>query len=111
MFLVRRGTPGFTAGQSLEKLGCRGSPTSALFFEGCGSVEIRNCYFAGSCGKSFVRIEGCSSYFIDRVEITAFAPLCIAPANASDKIFYRTMRSLIASCQQFILARVNILLR
>jgi len=47
--------------------------SSTLFFEGCGSIEIRNCYLAGTCGKSFIRIEGCSSYFIDRLEITGLA--------------------------------------
>ncbi|MDQ7031080.1 MAG: acyl-CoA dehydrogenase family protein [Ardenticatenia bacterium] len=34
-FIVRRDTPGFSAGPPLEKLGVRGSPTSELFFSDC----------------------------------------------------------------------------
>ncbi len=34
-FVVERGTPGFSAGRSLEKLGMRSSVTSELVFEGC----------------------------------------------------------------------------
>ena len=51
MFLVKRGTPGFEAGGSLEKLGCRGSPTSALFFEDC---EIPHEWLVGPEGQGFI---------------------------------------------------------
>jgi isovaleryl-CoA dehydrogenase len=34
-FLVEKGTPGFSAGSHLDKLGMRGSNTVPLFFEGC----------------------------------------------------------------------------
>lgn len=34
-FLVERGLAGFSAGQTIDKLGMRGSPTSELVFDGC----------------------------------------------------------------------------
>jgi isovaleryl-CoA dehydrogenase len=34
-FVVEKGTPGFSAGSHLDKLGMRGSNTVPLFFEGC----------------------------------------------------------------------------
>ncbi|XP_043465949.1 isovaleryl-CoA dehydrogenase, mitochondrial [Leptopilina heterotoma] len=34
-FVVEKGTPGFTSGQKLDKLGMRGSNTSELIFEDC----------------------------------------------------------------------------
>ena len=34
-FLVERGLAGFSAGQKIDKLGMRGSPTSELVFDGC----------------------------------------------------------------------------
>jgi isovaleryl-CoA dehydrogenase len=34
-FLVEKGTPGFSAGTKLDKLGMRGSNTYPLFFDGC----------------------------------------------------------------------------
>jgi butyryl-CoA dehydrogenase len=34
-FIVDRGTKGFTIGKKEDKLGCRGSPTSQLYFDDC----------------------------------------------------------------------------
>jgi isovaleryl-CoA dehydrogenase len=34
-FIVERGTPGFSSGDKLDKLGMRGSSTSQLFFDNC----------------------------------------------------------------------------
>lgn len=34
-FLVEKGTPGFSVGQTIHKLGMRGSPTNELVFEDC----------------------------------------------------------------------------
>ena len=34
-FIVEKGTPGFSTGQPLKKMGCRTSPTSELFFSDC----------------------------------------------------------------------------
>jgi acyl-CoA dehydrogenase len=35
LFLVERGTPGFTVGRKLDKMGWRSSDTAELFFDGC----------------------------------------------------------------------------
>lgn len=43
--------------------------SSTFFFESCGSIEIRNCYLAGTSEKPFIRLDGCEEYFIDGVEI------------------------------------------
>ena len=51
-FLVKRGTPGFDQGPSLEKMGCRGSPTSALYFEDC---VIPSEWLIGGEGTGFVQ--------------------------------------------------------
>lgn len=34
-FLIERGTPGFSIGQKIEKMGMRGSPTAELVFDNC----------------------------------------------------------------------------
>jgi isovaleryl-CoA dehydrogenase len=34
-FIVERGFPGFSVGQTIDKLGMRGSPTAELLFDGC----------------------------------------------------------------------------
>ncbi len=34
-FIIERGTPGFTIGEPLKKMGARGSPTAELFFKDC----------------------------------------------------------------------------
>ncbi len=44
--------------------------SSTFFFESCGTVEIRDCYLAGTSQKPFIRVEGCEEYFIDRVELS-----------------------------------------
>ncbi len=51
-FVVEKGTPGFTAGQPLDKLGVRGSPTSALFFDDCA---IPAEWLVGGEGTGFVQ--------------------------------------------------------
>ncbi len=38
-FVVEKGTPGFTVGQPMNKLGCRASDTAELFFEDCAVPE------------------------------------------------------------------------
>ena len=49
-FVVKKGTPGFSAGQPLEKMGVRGSPTSALFFDDC---ELPAGWLVGQEGAGF----------------------------------------------------------
>lgn len=51
LFLVERGTPGFTSGPPLAKLGCRGSPTSALHFDEC---EVPEDHLVGDHGGGFI---------------------------------------------------------
>ena len=49
-FLVKKGTPGFSAGPNMEKMGLRGSPTNALYFEDC---EIPDEWRIGEEGTGF----------------------------------------------------------
>ena len=51
-FLVKKGTPGFSAGPNMEKMGLRGSPTNALYFEDC---EIPEEWRIGDEGTGFVQ--------------------------------------------------------
>ncbi|RJX29075.1 MAG: acyl-CoA dehydrogenase [Desulfarculus sp.] len=49
-FIVEKGTPGFSAGQPLKKMGVRASPTSELFFEDC-RIPLDN--LVGGEGQGF----------------------------------------------------------
>lgn len=49
-FLVRKGTPGFTPAQRLDKLGIRGSETMELVFENC---RLRGDALLGKEGEGF----------------------------------------------------------
>ncbi len=40
-----------------------------LLIQNCGTVIIRNSYFAGAITGSHIRVEGCENVFIDNVEI------------------------------------------
>jgi isovaleryl-CoA dehydrogenase len=40
-FLVEKGTPGFSIGQKIDKMGMRGPPTSELLFEDC-KIPVKN---------------------------------------------------------------------
>ena len=51
-FVIKKGTPGFSAGQPLDKMGVRGSPTSALFFDDC---EIPAEWLVGGAGAGFAQ--------------------------------------------------------
>lgn len=51
-FLVKKGTPGMTASKPLEKMGLRGSPTYALYFEDC---EIPAEWICGEEGAGFIQ--------------------------------------------------------
>ncbi|MBN92899.1 MAG: acyl-CoA dehydrogenase [Deltaproteobacteria bacterium] len=53
-FLVKKGTPGFTAGGPLDKMGCKGSPTSALFFENC---VVPSEWLLGEPGDGFAQLQ------------------------------------------------------
>lgn len=85
-FLVERKTPGLTVGPPIEKMGLRGSPLGALFFEGCrvpaGNVVGRPgagflildhvmkweilCSFIVNVGEMQNRLERCVDYAKNR---------------------------------------------
>jgi len=52
MFVVDKQTPGFTAGEPIDKMGLRGSPISDLVFEDC---EIPGGNLVGEQGAGFVQ--------------------------------------------------------
>ena len=51
-FLVKKGTPGLSASQPLDKMGLRGSPTYALYLEDC---EIPSEWICGEEGEGFLQ--------------------------------------------------------
>jgi butyryl-CoA dehydrogenase len=55
MFVVENGTPGFTRGKKLDKLGVRGSPTGELVFEDC---RIPDANRIGAVGAAFAEAMG-----------------------------------------------------
>ena len=50
-FIVDKGTKGFTVGKKEDKLGCRGSPTSQLYFDDCYVPNDR--VIGGKLGEGF----------------------------------------------------------
>ncbi|MCO4770172.1 MAG: acyl-CoA dehydrogenase family protein [Deltaproteobacteria bacterium] len=86
-FLVHKDTPGFSAGTSLEKMGCRGSPTSALFFEDC---EIPDEWLLGQPGTGF--IQAMQTLEFGRVGMAAFG-VGIAAAALEESIKYAKERT------------------
>lgn len=51
-FIVERGTPGFTAGAKMDKLGMRASETGSLFFDNC---RLHKSQLIGEVGDGFVQ--------------------------------------------------------
>lgn len=116
-FIVEKGTPGFSSGKSLDKLGVRSSHTSELFFEDCEipeenligregvgflmamqTVEWDRSTLLGPVvgGMSFV-LNKCVEYARERKQfgrpIGEFAAIKRKLANM--KVFIETARSLI----------------
>jgi len=54
IFLVERDNPGLTVGRSIEKIGCRASPTSEVFFQDCHVAEAHRLGEEGE-GESSLR--------------------------------------------------------
>ncbi len=54
IFLVERDNPGLTVGRSIEKIGCRASPTSEVFFQDCYVAEAHRLGEEGE-GESSLR--------------------------------------------------------
>lgn len=51
-FIIEKGTPGFTAGQKMDKLGMRASETASLFFDNC---RVHKSQMIGDIGTGFVQ--------------------------------------------------------
>ena len=86
-FLVKRGTPGFEQGPSLEKMGCRGSPTSALYFEDC---EIPAEWLLGAEGTGF--LQAMKTLENGRIGMAAYG-VGIAQAAFDEALTYSQERS------------------
>jgi alkylation response protein AidB-like acyl-CoA dehydrogenase len=52
-FIVEKDFPGFKVGKHLDKMGCRTSPTSELFFEDC---EVPEKNLLGELGHGFIAV-------------------------------------------------------
>jgi len=85
-FLVEKGTKGFSAGKSLEKLGCRGSPTSELIFEDC---KIPAANLLGTEGGGFIQAMQCLTPA--RIGMAMYS-LGISQACLGESIKYATER-------------------
>lgn len=51
-FIIEKGTPGFTAGEKIDKLGMRASETASLFFDNC---RVHKSQVIGEEGDGFVQ--------------------------------------------------------
>lgn len=51
-FIIEKGTPGFTAGKKMDKLGMRASETAFLFFDNC---RVHKDQMIGEVGTGFVQ--------------------------------------------------------
>ncbi|PRD49044.1 acyl-CoA dehydrogenase [Sphingobacterium haloxyli] len=51
-FIIEKGTPGFTAGKKMDKLGMRASETASLFFDDC---RVHKSQVIGQVGDGFVQ--------------------------------------------------------
>ncbi|WP_164110003.1 MULTISPECIES: acyl-CoA dehydrogenase family protein [Sphingobacterium] len=51
-FIIEKGTPGFTAGKKIDKLGMRASETASLFFDNC---RVHKDQVIGQVGNGFVQ--------------------------------------------------------
>lgn len=51
-FIIEKGTPGFTAGQKIDKLGMRASETASLFFDNC---RVHQSQVIGEVGEGFIQ--------------------------------------------------------
>ncbi len=116
-FIVEKGTPGFTAGNKLNKMGVRTSYTSALFFEDCAipaenllghegegflmSMETvewdRSALMAPFIGGIASVLEKCCRYSLERHQFGR--PICefqaIKHKIADIKIFLEAARTLV----------------
>jgi alkylation response protein AidB-like acyl-CoA dehydrogenase len=116
-FIVEKGTPGFSVGRSLKKMGVRTSPTSELVFDECVIPESnllgqegngflmamrtvewdRSTLLAPFLGAMSYLIQKCSKYALERVQfgkpIAHFQ--AVKHRLADIKIFLEAARSLV----------------
>ncbi len=68
LFLLERGTPGFTSGQPLDKVGQRGEDVSELFFD---NVHLTDAALLGGEGQALEHLKG--HLPLERMSIATFA--------------------------------------
>lgn len=86
LLIVDKDCPGWHASPPLEKLGVRGSPTSALYFDDC-RVPVAN--LVGKEGQGFYRTMECLTFF--RIGMACFC-LGIAKAALEEAMKYTIER-------------------
>jgi butyryl-CoA dehydrogenase len=86
LFVVDKTCPGWSAGPALDKLGVKGSPTSALYFDDC-RVPIAN--LVGNENEGFYRTMECLTFF--RIGMACFS-LGIAKASLAEALKYSLER-------------------
>jgi len=77
-FLVEKGTPGFSCGQNIPKLGCRGAVNTELILD---QVEVPGENLLGGEGKALAALEG----ILDQIRIMTGAMACGIAAAAFDE--------------------------
>jgi butyryl-CoA dehydrogenase len=85
-FLVKKGTPGMSASLPLQKMGLKGSPTHAMYFEDC---EIPSEWIVGEEGSGF--LQAMKALEAGRVGMAAFG-LGIAQAALDAALDYARER-------------------
>lgn len=86
LFIVDKDCPGWSSGPPLDKMGVRGSPTSALYFDEC-KVPAKN--LLGKEMEGFYKVMECLTFF--RIGMACFC-LGIAKASLSEGIKYALER-------------------
>jgi alkylation response protein AidB-like acyl-CoA dehydrogenase len=85
-FLVEKGSPGFSAGQPLDKMGARGSPTSDLILRNCNLPGSR---VLGEKGKGYSLLEEVQRF--GRLSSAAYS-LGVSQACLEEAIHYAQKR-------------------
>jgi alkylation response protein AidB-like acyl-CoA dehydrogenase len=85
-FLVEKGTPGFSAGLPLDKMGARGSPTSDLILQNC---TLPGSGLLGEEGKGYSLLEKVQQF--GRLSSAAYA-LGVSQACLEETIRYAQKR-------------------
>ncbi|MEW6729716.1 MAG: acyl-CoA dehydrogenase family protein [Acidobacteriota bacterium] len=86
LIIVDKDCPGWSSGPPLDKMGVRGSPTSALYFDDC-HVPANN--LLGKANQGFYHTMNCLTFF--RIGMSCFS-LGIAKASLDEAIKYANER-------------------